>query len=296
MQILLGALVAQGQDNFHARDDSLIVSGIESFAKLEIDNISGERDMAGTGQPVRVELNTIGLSLEAPYMAVTAKPNAAQAYFVSEAHTKGGTTLSVSSLPAARYAAKNGKKPPSADYDFSLTTAAIDYAGSDSAGDATIPEPFDSKGHVAGTRTAIEKGKLVSYAYDEIFALRGASGKLEVNPSPGAGIRTIQSAHFEGPIAFSGARTETNSETKAESTMRIERGACDHIDISTDADGETIVLEGHVRFDFDTGQGVVPVRNGNTFTIRLDPNLALVSVQGTGSPLETTVPVQTKKQ
>jgi hypothetical protein len=78
--------------------------------------------------------------------------------------------------------------------------------------------------------------------------------------------------------------------------MRLENGACDRVEVSTDATGETILLEGHVSFDLDTGQGVIPVKNGELFTIRLDPNLALVSVVGSGSPLVTTVPMQPKKQ
>jgi hypothetical protein len=297
-------LIGQVQENFHAPDDSLIISGIENFSKLSLNFAPAEHSMAGTGHPVHILMNTMGLTLEAPFVDVTAKQNADLNYYVTDAHTKNGTKAVIDSQSAAAFDAKTGKKPPVGTYRFLLTTASLDYPGSQTRGDMTVSSPFDANGHTEGTRTATEKGKPVKYAFIETFAIRGSSGKLQIDPTPGVGVRTIQSGTFQGPIAFSADRTETKldvpagtkPDSNAESSMHLENGQCDSVDIVTDADGETITLKGHVRFDFDSGHGMVPVRNGELFTIRLDPNLALMSVHGVGSPLETSVSIRPAKQ
>ena len=301
IHVLIGIVLAQGDEYFRSPDDSLVVLNVAHLKSSDLNVDEGTMSAAGTGTPIHVLLNSLGLALDAESIDVSAKQSAVKAWYLTKAHARSKVVVKVNSEVGAAWQKAHRPPvrqtdPPQPSSEFAMESEGLDYSGSETQGDITIPTPFASNGKIDGVRVGMAEGETQAIRYSETFRFLGSSGELKLDPTPGAGVRTVRSGRFEGPITFSADRDEFIQNGVPLSHTHLKNGQCDRVGIATDPTGETITLEGHVRFDLETEKGTSHFRNGDTGVIRLDPALTLLSVKGSGSPLETSVPFLPKKQ
>jgi hypothetical protein len=238
----------QGSDVFfRAADKSLVIRNVTAGTGNFSTSEAGPVRFSGQGNPVKLEMNNVGISISGTKVSGAAKPTG-KSFFLEVASVSGSAMMASDTSVRESWQVEQGLlKAKSAEQTVTrVESDQIDYAGSMDEGVLTIPGKAVLHSATRGTTGA---GQL---HFEQLLDVHAVSAKITLDPSAKAGRANVRTADMPGPVTFTLKRTE-RKEGSTESTLTIYTGSADHVSADFTGANKTIVASGHVHITLEGG-------------------------------------------